>query len=499
MASFLFKAIFGRCLPLALSICLLVLALGVPAEAQVPSVLGEADVITWVLRRNLGIQAASYDPKIAATEVTKTKGQFDTQVSGEASFDLDRSDQTSIIFGTDNRTVIWNAKAEKKFPVGVQGAISLGNQRESTNSAFATDPAFFDSRLRFDVRAAMLRNRFGKTDKGQVALAKSGEKVSEELTRTVVEDRAAEAVTSYWNWVATRYYVDVARRFQKLAGDFLETTQNKKILGLAEDTDTLGAQALYVERQAELERAKNLNLDAEKRLRYLLDDSSGLSWRAKDPLRSDRRTASKEELLGTALRSRPEYLALQREAESKDIQISLAKDQKWPSLDLFSSLELNSVDPNYGKVLGETFSAQHPNWLIGAQFSLSIENRIAKGELDRGKLEKAKVLVRMKELENLIALEIDENWREVLLQRTERDNFTRAADLQRRKMEGEMQKYFLGRSDSDTVVRFQEDALAAERKRLEAELRYRLAWVQLRKSVGTLVPPGAESQPEVSR
>ncbi|KAB2839904.1 TolC family protein [bacterium] len=471
-------------------------ALGGPtrALAQIPSALGESDVLSWVVRRNLGIQAAAYDPQIAGTDITKTKGQFDTQVSGEASYNLDRSDQTSIIFGTDNRTVVWDAKAEKKFPVGVQGAISLGNQRESTNSAFATDPAFFDTRLRFDVKAAMLKNRFGKSDKAQIALAEAGQKVSEELSRTVVEDRAAEAVTSYWNWVATRYYVEVARRFLKLAQDFLDTTQSKKVLGLAEDTDTLGAQALVVERQAELERAKNLSLDAEKRLRYLLDDTGGKSWRAKDPLRSDRRPGLKEDLLQTALQSRPEYLALRREAEAKDIQITLAKDQKWPSLDLFTSLELNSVDPSYGTVLRETFSAQHPNWLIGAQFSLSIENRIAKGELDRGKLEKAKVLVQMKELENLISLEIDESWREVLLQRKETDNFTRAADLQRRKMEEETRKYFLGRSDSDTIVRFQEDALAAERKRLEAELRYRLAWVQLRKSAGILVPSGAESQ-----
>ncbi|MFO1463513.1 MAG: TolC family protein [bacterium] len=461
---------------------------GYAGEADLPSVLGESDVLAWVVKRNLGVQAAAYDPQIAGTEITKTKGQFDTQVSGLASFDLDRSDKTSIIFGTDNRTVIWEAKAEKKFPVGVQGAVSLGNQRDSTNSAFATDPAFYETKLRFDAKAAMLRNRFGRSDKAQIALSEAGQKVSEERSRTVVEDRAAEAATAYWNWVATRYYLEVARRFLKLAQDFEGTIASKRLLGLAEETDSLAARALVVERQAELERAKNLTVDTEKRLRYLLDDPGGLSWRPKDSLRSDRRPGSKEDLLCLALEGRPEYLALRREAEAKDIQISLAKDQKIPSLDLFTSLTLNSVDPNYGTVLKESFSAQHPDWLIGAQFSLSIENRIAKGELDRGKLEKAKLLVQMQELESLIALEIDENWRQVLLQRKETDNFTRAAELQRLKMEEETKKYFLGRSDSDTIVRFQEDALAAERKRLEAELRYRLAWVQLRKSAATLLP-----------
>src|SRR5688572_10246024 len=91
------------------------------ALAQVPNLLGESDVLNWVVRRNLGIQAAAFDPQIAGTDVTVTKGEFDTQVSGQSHFNLDRSDQTSIIFGTDTREVVWDAKVEKKFPAGVQG------------------------------------------------------------------------------------------------------------------------------------------------------------------------------------------------------------------------------------------------------------------------------------------------------------------------------------------------------------------------------------------
>lgn len=460
-----------------------------PARAEPPPRLGETEVIQWVLQRNLGIQAASYDAPIAGTNVTKVKGEFDTKVKAEATFNLDRSDQTSIVFGNDNRTVYYDVRAEKKFPVGIQGALILSNQRDSTNSAFATDPAFFETILRVEAQGALLRNRGGKSDKAQIALAKANEKVVAEQALSFTEQRIAEALTQYWNWVAAGSYHQVAKRFANSAQEFVRNTTDKKTLGLAEETDTLGSRAQYVERQAEAERARNLQVDAEKRLRYMLDSSGEGQWTAKDPLRSPPRALSREDFMTQALASRPEYLALKREAAARDIQITLAKDQKWPALDLYTAFEANSVDPAYNQVLGETFSFQNPNWLIGARFNMAIENRIAKGELERSKLEKARVLILMKEMENLIALQIDEQIRQVRLQQKEVVSYTEASRLQNAKVQAEMEKFNLGRSDSDTVVRFNDDAISAERRRLEAELRYRLAWVELRKVTGALLPP----------
>src|SRR5689334_6487718 len=56
--------------------------------AQPTDAIGESDVITLTLRRNLGIQASAYDPQIAATEITKAKSQYDTRLSGQAAFNL---------------------------------------------------------------------------------------------------------------------------------------------------------------------------------------------------------------------------------------------------------------------------------------------------------------------------------------------------------------------------------------------------------------------------
>ncbi len=464
-----------------------------PALTQARIALTEAEVIRLALRQNLALQAALYGPKIAETEVTRAKSQFDTQLSGQVFYNLDRGDKESIVFGTDNREIFYEARVEKKFPVGVDGAISFSNDHTSTNSAFATEPSFFDTRLRFEANAPMLRNRFGVSDRNAVELSRYQAKVSSAQAGEEMQTQVERAVTQYWNWVAAKEFLETTRSFLKLARDFEGSTQVKKGLGLSEDADLFGTQALVVERQTEVLRAQNLVDDIALRLKNTLDLPSSETIETKDTLKVRGHDLSLEESVAIALARRPDYLALIEEARAKDIQLAISRDQKLPGLDLFSSLELNSVDPSYGEALKQTYGFQHPNWFIGARFNLSLENRLAKASLTRAELGKARVLVLIKELENRIALEIDERIRELKLQKKEFENYSRAADLQKRKLDSELGNFFYGRSSSDTIIRFQDDYLVAAKKALEAEVRMQIAWVDLRRSLAVLIPPQIRS------
>ncbi len=402
----------GRLFALALILC-------APLTSRAGPSLKESDVVAWVLRQNLGIQADKLQPDIADTEITKAKSQFDTKVSGQVFYNLDRSDKETIVLGTDTREVLYEAKVEKKFPLGAEGAIRLTNIHNTTNSAFATDPSFFDTSIHFDVQAPFLKNRFGKSDRLTVDLSRQQKKTVEAQTLNEVQNEVARAVRQYWNWVASKEYESLARGFLKLARDFQGGTEKKKTLGLAEEVDLYGTQALVTEREAELLRAKNLYEDLRKGLLYTLNMDLEDPIRSGEVLGVPAITWDQASAMELALRLRPDYRALIEAAKSKDIQIALAQDQKWPSLDLFTSLELNSVDPAYGEALKQTFSAQHPDWLIGARFNLALENRLAKSQLKKNQLEKIQALLGIKDLENAIALEIDERLRELALQRQE--------------------------------------------------------------------------------
>lgn len=463
--------------------------------AKGPLRLNEEEVTLIVLQQNLSILSASYDPQIAQTLVTEVQSRFDTLLSGQVNYNIDRSDKTSIVFGTDNRQVVYEASVSKKFPVGVEGRMYLRNQQDNTNSAFATDPEFWETRLGFEARAPFLKNRFGKSDRGEVEYAQKQQGVTQESSLSRLDEQVYFAVTTYWNLVASYDYLKISRQFLKRAQDFLKITREKKFIGLSEDPDVLAAEALVEQRQVEVLRAQNLIEDLSEQLKNILNLKLSDKILPKESLAPRAKVPTKAEIFETALKNRNDYLALLKEAKAKDVQIAVAKDQKLPSLDLFTSLELNSVDPNYAEVLGQTFSAQNPNWRVGVDFSLSYENRLAKSALTRGKLEKARLLVQIKELENQIALQIFEALREWELQRKETVKFGRIATLQEQKLDIEEKNFLQGRSSSDIIVRFQTDWLAAEKEKIDSELRDKLSRVDLRRIMSILIPPELKKLP----
>lgn len=490
MSSYLFKKSLK---PLGLFFSLAIIFLSKPAFAELR--LDQSDVILIVLRQNLGVLSASYDPKIAATLITEVKSRFDTLLAGQVRYNLDQSDKQSIVFGTDNRQVLYEANASKVFPFGMESRAYLTNQRETTNTPFATDPAFFETRLGFELRAPMLRNRFGKSDRGEVKLAEAQEKTTTQDALNQLDEQVYQAVSTYWRLVASYYYLDVGEQFLKKAEDFLKITQAKRFIGLSEDPDVLAAEALVEQRKVEILRAKNFIEDSEDRLRTQLNLKLTDRIKPKEKLSTKFKIPSKATIFEAALRNRNDYLALLKEADAKDIRITVAKDQKLPRMDLFTSLELNSVDPSYNTVLEQTFSGQNPNWFIGLDFNLAFENRLAKSVLTRAQLEKARLLVNIKDLENNIAFTIFEALREYQLQRKETIKFAKISNLQKKRLEIEEGNYLQGRSSSDIIVRFQTDWLEAEKQRLESELREKQASVDLRRIAGTLVPENLKKFP----
>lgn len=471
------------------------------AQSFAAESLSEAEVIQRVLQQNLDVRSQYYDPEIAKTGEKLARSAFDTQVQGQAYYQLDQKDVQIDVFGTDNRTILYEGQAAKKFPYGVEAGVGLSNIRTSTNSPFITgdqapfsgNPRVFETQLSFEARMNLLRNRFGKSDRAALSLAKKQTEIVQSSTYYSVESKVYEALVVYWRWVVAKRNLYLTRQFLIRANEFLSLTQENQRIGLTEDPDILAAKALVAERKVSVLRAENFLKDEEKRLRYFLNLPDSVSLQPPSTLNIRVSRLKREEMISSALQNRQDFLALNQQAEAKDIQIATAKDQKWPSLDLFSSLRLNSVDPNYGTALGETFSGQHPNWLIGAQFGLSLENRRAKSELEKKQLEKAQLLLQLKNAENAIVLEVDEVLRELKLQDEEVQKYHQIVALQKNKLNIEDKNYRLGRSSSDMIVRFQEDYLAAEQRRLEAKLRLKLAEVDLRRVISNLIPPKVEA------
>ena len=95
------------------------------------------------------------------------------------------------------------------------------------------------------------------------------------------------------------------------------------------------------------------------------------------------------------------------------------------------------------------------------------------------KNEKAKALLSLKKVEKTIVTEVDDSVRKVNLDKNKAEQRIKIEELQRLKLVEEEKKYKYGRSDSDRIIRFQEDLLHAEILALKAVRDYMRSLVDL--------------------
>ena len=195
----------------------------------------------------------------------------------------------------------------------------------------------------------------------------------------------------------------------------------------------------------------------------------------------------------TALDKRADYKASQTLLEYENINVSLKKNSRWPELDLFSTLALNGVDSRYTHSLQEAFTGDHPNWILGLNLSVPLENRLARSEHSQAKLEKVKALLQVKQMENQIRQEIDVSLRGVSLKKKRLSMSHKISSLQEKKWQSELKRYKIGKSSSDLVIRYNNDYLLAEQEYLQALLEAHLARLDFKRASNTMFDTALQS------
>jgi len=401
---------------------------------------------------------------------------------------IDKSDQAIPIFGTDNRTTHFNLGLSRILPSGTRASLTWQNRRESTDSAFATLNPFYESIVALSIEQPLLNNFFGRQDRGEVSLARKRLAATAAFSQRTIVESIYRVLVDYWHWITQQKIVHITRRSLQEARRLEKLADQKKSLGLYESTDVLAAKANRLQIENQLVTAEKEKDNSLGRLRRGLDLHRDDVIVSHETFPFEQESSDPEEMLATALENRADYRAIRSRVEEKELALALAKNRKWPELDLVASLQLNGVDGSYKSSLSEIGGGDHPAVLFGATFEWPLENRLARSEAQRATWEKMKALFELKEMENRVTQEVEEMWREVEAWYKQVRINRRIERLQRKKWRQELKKYRQGRSSSDLVIRYQEDYLTAQRVTFNALFRYRSAILGLRLATNTLIP-----------
>jgi len=437
------------------------------------------EALELALINNFDVQFALYDRLIKDADIDEAKSVYDTVLKLNADYTYDRKEQASSLFGTSSHTGQAGMKLTKKLITGTDVSIDFQNIRESSDSAFSTLNPSYESYTEIKFTQPLLRNFFGMNDWADVKIARIDVRNFSLETLDKIETNLADVEEAYWDLVLSVELVDVEKEMYEKAKEFYEISRKKKKLGTSEITDLLAAEANMATRKTELIIEENTLKTAMNKLRLLINYPNATGILPISTIGITGANVTLLESLKISFEKRRDYKRAKNEIKAKRIKFNMKRNDRWPQLDFEGSLKLNGIERKVKDSMADAFTRENPEYNARVTFSIPLENRSERSAYNKAKHEKAKALLNLKKMEKVILADIDDAVRDVNVNKIKAEERLKIESLQKRKLEEELKQFGFGRSDSDRVIRFQEDLLRAKRLALNALKDYKDSLIEL--------------------
>ena len=446
------------------------------------------EVTKLALENNFDIQLAKYDTWIKRTDQDVAESIYDTILSAEVKYEDDQRKKTSTISGNKTVNNDYNMSLSKKLPSGTTLDLDMTNNRKWTNSAFVTSSLTHESKLGMSLTQELGKNFLGIQDRGDVKISKIDIENTEYASLGKIEDKIAEVQKAYWDLVYQSEMLKIEEEMVVQAKRLYDLNQEKLINGLVEIPEAVASEANYISRKNDLMFVRNQLKTKVNILKLLLNiTDEDIQIEPAYDLKISDISLTFPEALKETFTHRRDYKKALNDIRSKDIKLTMKKNNIWPEINLTASLERNGLGDHFKQAVTQITEEDHPKLFAGLTFNFPLENKDAMAQLKAAQLEKAKVLLNLKLLERQITIDVIDQLRDCNVFKEIAFNSTQIAQLQTKKLEEEEKRFLHGRSDTDTLIRFQEDLIKAKESAVEAARRYHSALVDLLVKEGTLL------------
>lgn len=462
--------------------------LNAESETQKTYSLNMSEVAQIALKNNVDIQLIKYDHWIKKQDKDITQSIYDTLFRSDVKYRNDQGKNTSTIFGTKTVNNDYDIGLSQVLPTGTSIDLDLKNNRSANNALFSTSAVTHDSSLGVSVTQDLGKNLFGIQDRGNIKVTLIDVENSQYTTYETIEKYLASIQKAYWDVVLAKEMVEIQREMVDQSKRLFDLNSDKLTDGLAEKPDVLAAEANY---KKQLNGLNDLNNQARNKVELLalaLNISEEIfDIVPLDHLNSDEYPINNDEALRAAFNNRQDFKRLHNEVKAQDIKLSMKKNNLWPEINLTASLERNGLGDRFTQSVQQISEEDNPEFFAGVSVNVPLFNKRAKAELKQEEYRKAKVLLNLKYTERTIYIEITNLVRDTNVFRQLAVNAQEIAQLQYSKLEEEQKRFSSGRSNTDTIIRFQADVINSKAEALTAKHRYKFALINLEQKSGVLL------------
>ncbi len=474
-------------------------------------VLSLKDAIIRTLSNNISIQVESFNNMVKKESVAESLSEFDATLGLELSTGR-KTQQLASAFSSPNRMENdndnWDLSLSQKLITGANYQFDFTNNRNKTNSATAGLNPSYRSEFQLSLTQPLLKNFGVDLNKRNVHIANNKVDISENEFKTKVIAVVSEIEKTYWDFVFSLRDLEVKQISLERAKALQRLVKSQVLVGTLAPIETLQAESEVASREEFLLTAQDAIEDNQDKLKNILNieflSSEGLSpIYPSTPANIIIEDIDIKESMKMALANRPDYLGKKKDLENKDILVKYQENQIYPSVDLVGSMGLNGLSGeaititsgtfqgtsayggSYGNALTDSLSTNYYDWELGVKFSYPLGNRAAKSKLSTSRLEKAQLILGIKELEKKIILDIRDSVRQLKTDSKRIKAATVAKQLAEEALKAEETKFKVGLSTSFNVLKFQEDLAEAQSNEIKTIIDYKQSRIRFRSSTAS--------------
>jgi len=432
------------------------------------------DVCEIALSNNFDIQLAQFDAQLKAADLDDARSIYDTIVEVEAKYKDDELKSASTLSGTKAKMHNYDFGISRKLPTGTTLELDFENERSWTDSTTATVNPAHESLLKLTLKQELGKNFFGIEDRSNIKITKIDIENAEYTSLDKIEESLSQVQKTYWEIVKHLNIVKIRKDMVLYAQELFQINEEKIQKGIIESPQLLSSQANLRQKEIDLILAENDLYYYINKLKLLLNiqDKNKIIL----PKQEFDINVSKLDLdktLRTAFYYRRDYSKARNEVESKRINLVMKKTSLFPEIDLEASVARNGLDDHFSQAINDITSEDNPEYFLGLKIRFPLENRQAKSEFNKAKIEDAKALLNLKKVEYQILIDIKDSVRNSNILGESLKRWLDVVKLQEDKLSAELKHYQYGRSDTDTIIKYQDDLLNSKILYTKAMLDYK--------------------------
>jgi outer membrane protein TolC len=447
--------------------------------------------IRMALAKNFTIKVEEFEPKISHEQVTAARGDFDPELTAEASRAYESLHGVFINGERARQTTI--TRTDIPLKLGLSGMTSLGTEYQlgwgsiNTPNTVNNFPDILTGPT-VGVTQPLLRGAGPSATLFNVRIARNKEQVSEWQLRQQLIDTITDTVYAYNELHFSIEDLKVAESSRELARQLFQDNSRRAAIGTMSPLDITTARAEVAAREEGVILAQRTVLDNENLLKQLVTNDLEPMLSVRVEIESPPRSQVPVEVgpgIRDALEFRPDYRQAKLDLEQRHITVAFQRNQALPKVDLHASLGFLGLDSDYFNSVSRIGSGDSVSYDAGIVFSFPLGNRTAKGNLNAARLEAAKSIVNLQKLEQQIVVDVDDAAGQVVTDRARIVANTEATRLARESLDAGEQRLRAGTGTTFEVLQLQKALIDAESEELRSIADHNKAVAEFFRKTGT--------------